>query len=54
MQHYDKFNDGYKYLLTVIDIFSKYAWVRPLRSKSGNDVALTLKEMIVKRSPRLV
>ena len=23
---------GYKYLLTVIDVFSKYAWVEPLKS----------------------
>jgi transposase InsO family protein len=56
MQHYDKFNDGYKYLLTVIDVFSKYAWVRPLRSKSGNDVASAFKDIMDggKRSPRLV
>ena len=24
MQHYAKYNDGYKYLLAVIDIFSKF------------------------------
>ena len=28
-------NDGVKYLLTCIDTFSKYAWVRPLKNKSG-------------------
>ena len=26
-----KYNKGYKYLLTVIDVFSKYAWVEPLK-----------------------
>ena len=26
-------NQGYRYILTVIDIFSRYAWARPLRSK---------------------
>ena len=25
-----KYNKGYKYLLTVIDVFSRYAWVEPL------------------------
>ena len=33
-----KQNDGYRYLLTVIDVFSKYAWVVLLRSKHGNVV----------------
>ena len=28
-------DDGVKYLLTCIDTFSKYAWVRPLKNKSG-------------------
>ena len=28
-------NDEVKYLLTCIDTFSKYAWVRPLKNKSG-------------------
>ena len=28
-----KFNKGFRFLLCVIDIFSKYAWVVPLRDK---------------------
>ena len=31
-------NDGYKYLLIVIDIFSRYAWVQPLKDKGSNEV----------------
>ena len=30
---YIKANDGYKYLFTVIDVFTKFAWVYPLKSK---------------------
>ena len=26
-------NDGYKYLLVVIDIFSHYAWIEPIKLK---------------------
>lgn len=33
------FNQGYRYILTVIDIFSRYAWARPLKSKRGEVVA---------------
>lgn len=39
MQEYARENKGYKYLLTVIDIFSKFSWALPLKSKRGKDVA---------------
>ena len=35
MQSMQKFNDGYCYLLVCIDVFSKYAWVVPLKNKKG-------------------
>ena len=30
-----KYNNYYKFILTVIDIFTKYAWYIPLMNKSG-------------------
>ena len=33
MQLISKFNKGTRFLLCVIDIFSKYAWVVPLKDK---------------------
>ena len=30
-----KYNDGFRYLLTCIDIFSKFSWVIPFRNKTG-------------------
>ena len=33
MQLISKFNKGFRFLLCVIDIFSKYAWVVPLKNK---------------------
>ena len=35
MQLMSKFNKGFRFLLCVIDIFSKYAWVVPLKDKKG-------------------
>ena len=35
MQLIIKFNKGIKYLLCVIDIFTKYAWAIPLKDKKG-------------------
>ena len=33
MQLISKFNKGFRFLLRVIDIFSKYSWVVPLKDK---------------------
>lgn len=38
-------NEGYRYILTVIDIFSRYAWARPLKSKRGQDVAEAFRDI---------
>ena len=35
MQLISKFNKGIHFLLCVIDIFCKYAWVIPLKDKEG-------------------
>ena len=35
MQLLSKFNKGFRFLLCVIDIFSKYAWFVPLKDKKG-------------------
>ena len=35
MQLISKFNKGIRFLLCRIDIFSKYAWVIPLKDKKG-------------------
>ena len=39
MQAYSKDNNEIKYLLTVIDIFSKFVWLIPLKWKTGQEVA---------------
>jgi len=35
---YARENKGYKYLLTIIDLFSRYAWAVPIKDKSGKEV----------------
>ena len=35
MQLISKFNNGFRFLLCVIDIYNKYAWVIPLKDKKG-------------------
>jgi hypothetical protein len=33
MREYSEENNGFNYLLTVIDCFSKYAWGKPIKNK---------------------
>ena len=35
MQLIGQFNKGFRFLLCFIDIYSKYAWVVPLKDKKG-------------------
>ncbi|GFY65701.1 uncharacterized transposon-derived protein F54H12.3 [Trichonephila inaurata madagascariensis] len=38
LQSLSQYNNGYKYLLTCIDVFSKYAWAIPLRDKKSKSI----------------
>ena len=38
MQEWKSVNKGYRYMLNVIDCFSKYAWSVPLKDKMGKTV----------------
>ena len=51
MKAFKDYNDGYTFLLLVIDIFSKYGWVIPLKNKKGETVAEALKIIFEKRKP---
>ena len=44
MQKFSKINKGYRYLLSCIDMFSKYAFVIPLKDKKG----ITIKNALQK------
>ena len=48
-----KANRGYRYLLTVVDVFSKYAWVEPVKSKTGKAVTAAFEKILKHgRTPR--
>lgn len=44
-------NDGYKFILTVIDVFSKYAFAFPLKNKLATTVTAAFSSMIGVRRP---
>jgi hypothetical protein len=45
---YKKYNDGIRYLFCCIDVFSKYAWVRPLHTKRGQETTAALTSILKK------
>ena len=45
MSLYSRFNNGNKYVLVVIDDFSRHVWTRPLKSKNGKEVAKAFKDI---------
>jgi len=49
-----KVNNGYKYILTCIDVFSRFARALPLKTKSANDVADALQIMFKHQKPKHV
>ena len=51
MQAFSEFNDGIKYLLAIIDVFSKFGWMVPLKDKTGKSVATALKGVFTDRQP---
>ena len=51
MQLLSKYNKGIRFLLSVIDILSKYAWVVPLKYKKGISIVKAF-QIILKQSNR--
>lgn len=55
MKDLDSDNDGYKYVLVAIDVFSRFAWCVPTKSKAAKDI-LTALEMLLAgpRTPNVI
>ena len=55
MQSLSKYNKGIKYLLCAIDLFSKYAWIVPLKEKRGITIVNAFQKIISKgRKPNKI
>jgi len=46
MSAYAKENRGHHFLLTVIDIFSKFAWAVPIKTKNRSDVTSAMRSVL--------
>jgi len=46
LQEWEKHNNGYKYIFSIIDVFSKFGWLIPLRDKQAKTIVEALKNTI--------
>ena len=54
MVKYSRMNKGFKYIFTNIDIFSKYAWSFPIKSKKISDIKPCFKKIFKERKPKFI
>jgi len=52
MREWEKQNKGYKYMLNIIDVLSKYSWSIPLKNKTGQTTAEAFRK-VAKESGRI-
>ena len=52
MQKYSRMNKGFEYIFTNIDVFSKYAWSFPIKSKKISDIKPCFQKIFKERKPK--
>ena len=54
MQKYSRVSKGYRYIFTNIDIFSKYAWSFPLKTKNIKEIKSCFQKIFNERKPKYI
>lgn len=53
VRNISSFNNGYNYLLAVIDVLSKYAWIEPVSDKSCTTIRDAFKKILARGNGRI-
>ena len=54
MTQYSKINKSYKYIFTNTDVFSKYAYAYPIKSKKIQDIKPCFQKIFMKNKPKKI
>ena len=52
MREWKDKNDGYQYILNIIDCFSKYVWSYQIKDKSAKEVVSVFEEIFEEQKPK--
>ncbi|VDH98010.1 Hypothetical predicted protein [Mytilus galloprovincialis] len=47
-------NENYKYVLVVVNCFSRYLWLQPLKNETGNEVTSAFKKIFSEAKPQKI
>jgi transposase InsO family protein len=53
-QKFENENDGMRYLCVIIDCFSKFVWVKPLKNKTAKSIVKSLALLIMTERPKRI
>lgn len=53
LRNLKSYNDGFSYLLVIIDVLSKFVWVEPLRDKTSNCVTRAFQNILSRSDGRV-
>ena len=54
IRNLSQYNDNYNYILTVMDVLSKYAWAVPIKCRTGDDVVDAFKSILKERVTKML
>ena len=54
MQQYSRMNKGFKYMFTNIDVYSKYSWSFPIKSKTIKEIKPCFQKIFKERKPKFI
>ncbi|XP_071123129.1 uncharacterized protein [Mytilus edulis] len=54
LKQFSKENENFKYVLVVVDCFSRYLWLQPLKNKTGDEVTSAFKKIFTEAKPEKI
>ena len=54
LQKFSRQNKGYRYICVIIDCFSKYVWLKPIKKKTGLTIVKALALLLMTERPKLI
>ena len=51
LMKFSRYNKGYKYILNIIDIYSRFVWSFPLKTKKPDEIVPHI-ESVIKQIPK--